>query len=355
MTLNGLHDVLEKVKETEAYLKIHFRLKNATAWAPINHQVAFGEIQLSRPQGLAMLLDLDPPSSIPKLDQTSHSTLAVTSASRSSIWEFDLARGSLFSWKRHGKEIISQPITMDFYRALTDNDRGFHGRNWLDRRLHQTKHYVRQVKWHNVEGGVEVQVHTRIAPPVLAWSVDVIWVFTFKGDSLLLKVKGSPQGTWLPEFFARIGLTLGLLDVSEVSWWGRGPGESYRDKKLSQSFGNWTSTVDGLFVDYEFPQDCSNRTDVRRVEFLYGHGSQTRVLQAHFGDLEGASFSAMHYTTQDLDECKHPYELHKRKRQDTIVRLDWMHHGLGTGSCGPPTMPEYQLKPKDFEFDVLLD
>jgi len=156
-------------------------------------------------------------------------------------------------------------------------------------------------------------------------------------------------------FFARIGITLGLVDVTAVSWWGRGPGESYSDKKLSQSFGNWTSTVDDLFVDYEFPQESGNRTDVRRVEFQGHGGADDIVLRARFGNLEGASFSALHYTTQDLDECTHPYELHKRKKQDTIVRLDWKHHGLGTGSCGPATMPAYQLKVEKFEMEIVLD
>ena len=355
INLEGLDAILKKLEGEEAYVKIYFQLRDAKQWAPANHQVAFGEFQLRRPQNLAALLALDPPSSTPTLEQKTHSTLSVKSSSGKSTWGFDLARGVLSSWRRDGKEIMSQPLAMDFYRALTDNDREIHGKKWIECRLHQTKHYMREVKWHDIEGGVEVQIVGRIAPPVLAWGVDVTWTFTFKGDSLHLKVKGRPRGAWLPTLFARIGITLGLSEVSTVSWWGRGPGESYCDKKLSQSFGNWTSTVDDLFVDYEFPQECSQRTDVRRVEFLSGIHDQSRALRARFGDLEGASFTAMHYTTQDLDACTHPYELHKRKRQDTIVRLDWMHHGLGTGSCGPPTMPAYQLESKDFDVEVLLD
>ncbi|CRK38516.1 hypothetical protein BN1708_020533 [Verticillium longisporum] len=63
----------------------------------------------------------------------------------------------------------------------------------------------------------------------------------------------------------------------------------------------------------------------------------------------------MHYTTADLDECQHPYELHKRRRDDTIVRLDWAHHGLGTGSCGPATLPQYELRSEDFSYELLLE
>lgn len=241
---------------------------------------------------------------------------------------------------------------MDFYRAVTDNDRGGHGKQWLERRVHQTSHHVRQVKWQDIDDSVEIEVTGRIAPPVLAWAVDVVTTYKFRGDSLTVHIHGKPSGLLLPETFARIGVTTGLAGVDKVQWWGRGPGESYSDKKHSQAFGNWESSVEDLWVDYEFPQDGGNRTDVRWVEFTGRHG---RTLRARFGDLDGASFSAMHYTTKDVDESTHPYELHKKKREDTIVRLDWKHHGLGTGSCGPATLEEYQLKTDEFDVEILLD
>jgi beta-galactosidase len=81
-----------------------------------------------------------------------------------------------------------------------------------------------------------------------------------------------------------------------------------------------------------------------------------RLLRARFGDFEGASFSALPYTARDLDEAKHPYELREWRREDTVVHLDWMHHGLGTGSCGPETLPKYTLDAgKEYEVEVVLD
>jgi beta-galactosidase len=47
--------------------------------------------------------------------------------------------------------------------------------------------------------------------------------------------------------------------------------------------------------------------------------------------------------------------LEREKREEVIVRLDWRHHGLGTGSCGPKTMEEYALKSGPFEFSLLLE
>ncbi|GJC98784.1 glycosyl hydrolase family 2 [Colletotrichum higginsianum] len=373
---------LPKNLTAEAYLHIDFALAHDTNWAKAGHRVAFGQLPLSKPPSMAAILSslsnpfVDP---VPHVTQASPSLLAITSSTGQSTWSLDLQLGTITSWRKAARphlELLTEPPYMDFYRALTDNDRGGRfGQNWQDRRLHQTRHSVKRVAWRKEKRGLIVDVHSRIAPPVLAWAVDTWTTFTFHGEAVYIKVKGKPNGPLLPDTFARVGLTFGLSGVEEVAWWGRGPGESYRDKKMSQAFGNWEQTVDDLFVDYEFPQDGGNRTDVRWVEFrgrlpegdddndgndgADGNGNEEkpveRLIRARFGDLEGASFSAMHYTTTDLDECKHPYELHKRKREDTVVRLDWAHHGLGTGSCGPATLPQYELRTRDFEFELVLD
>lgn len=359
-----------------------FTLAKDTNWAAAGHRVAWGQVQISRPESrTCSQLQLEesgsPGRSIPSqhlnlcpdVETIGPNLISITSGTGTK-WKFDLVQGNLLSWTRPrcpDQNLITEPITVDFYRALTDNDRGGRfGQEWRNRRMHQTKHYPQSIRWSRDAKGVTVTVHGKVAPPVLAWKVELVTSFRFRGDSLLISVKGRPQGLLLPGTFARIGLTLGIRDAGRARWWGRGPGESYRDKKLSQSFGKWEETIDDLFVDYEFPQDGGNRTDVRWVEFLSGpskeddglagHDSDSeRLLRARFGNLDGASFSAMHYTTSDLEECQHPYELYRRKREDTIVRLDWAHHGLGTGSCGPATLPEYELKSKDFKFEVLLD
>ena len=297
-----------------------------------------------------MLKQLEP-STAPKYNQRIPQILEITGSGI--IWQFNIVHGSLVSWKKSGEELIHTPPTLDFYRALTDNDRPTQfGQSWLQSRLHQTKCHVRSVEWSAIETGVVIKAASRIAPPVLAHSIDTVFTYTFTDRHLSIKVSGQPKGENDPSTYARIGLTLSLNNIEEANWFGRGPGESYRDKKLSQRFGNYSAPIEDLITDYEFPQETGNRTDVRWVKFSNGDGDG---LKAYFGDLEEASFSALHYSTKDLDECEHPYELYKRKRKETIVRLDWAHHGLGTGSCGPGTLLQYQLKSGRFEYEILLE
>ena len=76
---------------------------------------------------------------------------------------------------------------------------------------------------------------------------------------------------------------------------------------------------------------------------------------ARFGTQEAFSFMSSYYTTEELDEAKHPIELRnmRKLRKDCVfVRLDADHHGLGTGSYGPKTLDKYALKTKALEFEI---
>lgn len=335
--------------EGESYLEVIFSLKKSTNWAEAGHEIAVGQIQLVKPVTLETLKAAGS-LTVPQFKRITRQLLEITGTNET-IWTFNVVHGTLASWKRSGAELIHTPPVLDFHRALTDNDVGCHfGANWIETRLSETKTHVRSVSWTMTPFALTITVSARIAPPVLEYSIDTTLTYTFTSQNLAIKVTGIPQGKNLPSTFARIGLTLSLNDIESSTWFGRGPGESYRDKKLSQKMGTYTAPIDQLLTDYEFPQETGNRTDVRWVVFSGGRGA----LKASFGALEDASFSALHYATRDIQEARHPYELHKKKREETVVRLDWAHHGLGTGSCGPATLKQYELSSGPFEYEVLL-
>ena len=338
----------------ECYLEVVFKLLDDTEWAKAGHEIAFGQVQLAKPKPLELPSHVNSPIG-PQYAQISAQVLEISSEDPGTLWQFNLVHGTLSSWKKSGSELIHHPPVLDFYRAITDNDRGGRfGQSWRDSRLHQTQCHAQSVTWSKSKetGNVEIVVAARVAPPVLEWSIDTTFTYTFTNKHVLIKVAGKRRGEFLCDTLARIGLTLSLNDTEEVRWFGRGPGEGYWDKKRSQRMGTYSLSVDDLFTDYEFPQETGNRTDVRWVEF---GKTKEKGLKASFGDLEGASFSALHYTTKDLDESDHPYQLYKKKKKETVVRLDWAHHGLGTGSCGPATLPEYELRNEPFEYEVLLE
>lgn len=349
---------IPKVYSGEAWLQLDFVLGKRTKWAYPGHVIATSQIPFSPPKSLAVLKSLSDPAmpGMRRSDNAIHILL-----SNGTIHGLSTVDGTLFSISKSHRpnyNLITEPIDLDFYRALTDNDRPGHGKEWIDRRLHQARGHFRKVTVIEKNGVLKVIVEGRVAPPVLAWCVETVTTYTYGADYCSIHIQAKPHGLLLPSTFARFGLSFGLKDVRIVEWFGRGPGESYIDKKQSQHINTYGATVDGLYTNYEFPQECGNRTDIRWVEFRkeWGVGEAGRLLRARFGGHEGASFSAMHYTAKDLDEAKHPYELKKMKREDTMVRLDWYHHGLGTASCGPATLPRYQLRTdREFDVELLLD
>jgi beta-galactosidase len=313
--------------KAETLLQLVFTLKEATLWAEAGHEITTIQVPIQGPIPVAASSSSTSSTSVTEVSQG-----VLEIKSDSSRWSFDCVLGALTSWTKGDVEILHTGPQLDFYRALTDNDEGRVGREWKAKNLHLMKSFTRSVTWTTKDGVVVIVCKQRIAPPVLEWSVDAEFTYTFNNTGLSIAVSGVLQGQNLPASFPRIGLTLSLNRTFEnVAWFGRGPGESYKDKKLSQKVGTYSMLVEKLMTDYEFPQENGNRTDTRWVKFVAASGALTaRVLAKE----EGFDFAAGHYYTADIDRSTHPYELRKCRVEEVVVRLDADHHGLGSQSCG---------------------
>ncbi len=332
------------------WLNISYRLAVDEQWAVAGHEVATAQFKLPVETPVAFVAPLLKSS---KLDcKESQTEIAISGVDFSLV--FDKVGGTLKSWRQAGKNLLKQGPKLDFWRASIDNDRQYIA-EFRRLRLHQLKERIDSVSLKKISAQtVEIRVASRIAPPVFASGIDCEYSYLISADgTVALKVSGKPKGDWAVKGYwgemkllPRIGLHLVLpTDLDQVKWYGRGPGECYRDSKLSQLFGVYHKTVDELYTPYVFPQDNGNRTDVKWVRFadLYGSGLLAENVN---------NFSAHRYTVQDLDQAKHPHEL--TRLDEVHVHLDWQHNGLGSGSCGPCTFEQYRLKAEDFSFAITL-
>ena len=62
---------------------------------------------------------------------------------------------------------------------------------------------------------------------------------------------------------------------------------------------------------------------------------------------ETFSFNASVYTQEELETKGHNYEL--TPCGSTVLCIDHGVNGIGSNSCGPALLPQYQLKPDHFE------
>jgi beta-galactosidase/evolved beta-galactosidase subunit alpha len=220
---------------------------------------------------------------------------------------------------------------------------------WRDRFLHLAHHRLDSFAWEQLdETTLRVVVSTCVAPPVYQAAFDCRYTYTISGDGEVhLEVRGVPRGDW-PSTLPRIGLELtlpGALD--RVSWLGRGPGESYADSKQAARFGQWSAGVDQLWTPYIRPQENGNHVDTRWVALRDISGAG--LLAAGEPTL---NFSAHRFTTEDIDRAEHTYEL--APRSTITLHLDYQQNGLGSASCGPGALPEYQLHAEPFVFSLRL-
>ena len=366
----------------ETYLQLNFTLRDKTLWASANHLVASSQLLLQRPEP-------PKPRTFTIQSPTVSSTPTHLSISTSiSTFTFHLTTGTLTSWLKHGVQLIHSNtgphITLD--RALTDNDRPQDGSEWRSKLIHLATPLTTSVKWEILykESTIEVTITQKVAPPVLNWSFDLTLTYTIHSSgNLKIYVFGEPIGVALPATIPRIGFEFSMpKEFDVVEWFGRGPGECYRDSKQSQMFGNWVRSVEELWTEYEFPQEAGFRTDCRWVQFsmkpgvvaqvtnkvgqlLAASGSpeqkgkakgiETPSLRCRFEGKGDEGFMVGHYRVRDVEEAKHPFELKRKKREEVLVRLDAQHHGLGTGSCGPKTLEKYALKTGWVEFELELE
>lgn len=345
-----LVDVPSSIPESsgEAWLTLSFKLKSNTAWAESGHEIAWSQIHMQtrlRPIPKSLLVD----TQTEKMSiQETPTQLILKSMSFDSIFTFNLIRGEL-RWSTKSGKIFTRGPVLGLYRALTQNDLGFggDGADWKSFRLSETKTHVKGVSWNTGKTGeVILEVQVRVAPPVLGWACNAKITYTITPSAVCILVKGDFSGIH-PRFVPRLGLTMRLpKNYDEATWFGRGPGEAYNDKKEANRFGQWQASLDKLQTIYEWPQENGNRTDVRRLR-LKSSAGRDNGLDVHMET--PFNFSLRKFSIEDLDLAKHPHELIELADENEL-NLDYAQHGLGSGSCGPPPFENYRLAAGPFEF-----
>ncbi len=168
-----------------------------------------------------------------------------------------------------------------------------------------------------------------------------------KNGDLLLTTKivcGGEQ----PQFLPRIGLTMKMpAGFENVTWYGRGPHESYADRKQGAPIDLYSRTVDEMYVPYVVPQEHGNHADVKWLTVTDASGSGLLII----GE-PPINFSAHHNSAQEMSAARHPHEL--IRHDEVYLNIDMAQGGLGNGSCGPGVLPQYMLKPGEYEFTLRL-
>ena len=140
---------------------------------------------------------------------------------------------------------------------------------------------------------------------------------------------------WLP----RLGYEFELPKASSAfTYFGRGPIENYCDMHHWAPVGMYESTAEKEYVDYVYPQEHGNHTEVKML----------RIGKLEFSSQTGFECNVSKYTAQTLWKANHTDELTEDGK--IHLRVDYKVSGIGSHSCGPELEEKYRLNEKKIEF-----
>jgi beta-galactosidase len=162
-------------------------------------------------------------------------------------------------------------------------------------------------------------------------------------------IRPNNTGAILPKLGFKLEMPEGM---EQLSWFGRGPWDSYRDRKEACLPAIYNSTVTDQYEEYILPQEHGTKQEVRWISLTNSEGQGLL-----FAAPDQMAASAVHFRPEDNytdqnNRKKHTYEFVSCK--PTIVNLDAATRGLGNNSCGPDVMDKYELKAANTAFRFFI-
>lgn len=328
----------------DVHVDFTFCLKHATRWAPAGYELSVNQLELPA-RNKEWLATAARPNAPVKVTESTAGIVVKGKAFEITVDPFD---GSIRDWLWKKQALLTIGPKVQLWRAPTDNDKAI-SFEWQKAGYNRLTPRIESIKTRVVHGtSVEIVVQSILAGYQLSPRFRLHQTTTIEGSGdVTLTVSISPIAKDLPPL-PRFGLELTMpAGFEQVAWYGRGPHESYADRKESTQVGIYSGTVDEQYVPYVRPQENGNKADVRWLALTNSRKAGLFIT----GD-QLLNVSALHYTVADLSTAKHAHEL--TRIPQTVVHLDHLQAGLGSQSCGPAPLPQYLIDPKPMEFTVLL-
>ena len=240
--------------------------------------------------------------------------------------------GEITSIKADGKEVLRTPIHFNVTR-YTDNDRDLVP-HWIGRcHLDACKPHIFECK--KTDNGYKFK--GCLAANCLMPAAEFELCYEVNGNVLTATI-AYKLADYI-ERFPRFGVEFGVDKAyGNFSYVGFGPTESYVDKHIASEYGYYVSSAEENY-DYKYirPQESGSHYACKylAVKNLFKVTAE-----------QPFSCSVNPFTTEQLRETLHSFEL---EENDFVnVCIDLAMRGVGSHSCGPDLLKEYEI-PKEFK------
>lgn len=257
---------------------------------------------------------------------------------------------TLISLNYSGREMIASPPFPLFWRATTDNDRGFmHG---FDAGVWFAASLTRQGLLVDVtEDGADSVTVTYRYRFSISEEAGVTVAYTVRADGSIrvsARYKGAAGLPKLPIFALSFKVP---ADYDRLDWYALGPEENYVDRANGARLCEFGGKAADQVAGYVMPQESGNRTGVRRVSVTDAMGKGIRIK----ADGEPVECGISPYTAFELESAQHVYEL--PPVHYTVVTVAGRQMGVGgDDSWGAPVHEEFTIPgDRDLSFSFVIE
>ena len=328
------------------YLKLIYRLKKEMPLLEQGYELGFDEMKLANEddRNRQAVKWMEQEKAIGTINVKENDRQIVLQA-KDFTYVLDKRTGLFEDMQFAGRSYINHPMELNIWRAPTDNDM-YIKQEW--KKAHYDAAYTRAYRIEVLQNkhGVLIMEHVAVVADTVQKILDVKMTWKINEDGKIEAVIEAIKDKEFPDL-PRFGIRMFLnKKMDEITYFGMGPQESYRDKHQASCHGLFRSKVAQMHEDYIRPQENGSHYDCDYVELTNGQCGIAAVSKNPF------SFNASVYTQEELERVSHTYEL--KESDSTVFCMDYAMNGIGSNSCGPDIMDKYRFDEEAFQFQFEL-
>lgn len=328
----------------EYFLRVSYKQKEKTLWAPKGFEVATEQFKL--PVNT-------PPVVEPKVTQpiklVQNLEFAIVSGKDFSV-SFDKKTGFISQLTKNGVNLLvaDGAPKLHLWRASHRNDDDWAYQQWQKFGVNALQYSLVDFKVEIMDNASIKVISTTKADGKEGFGVYHTATYQVKGDGSI-KVDNQVQFVGFRINLARIGVRM-LLDkkLDRMTFFGRGPFENYSDRKAAAEVGVYEIGVNEQY-EYEKPMERGNHEEVRWAK-LTGSGIPSFTVKA---DHKLMQVAALPHTDEQMYPVE--YKIDLPASTSTVFCISTKTLGVGSASCGPRPLEKFQVFAETTSFTYTIN
>jgi beta-galactosidase len=280
-------------------------------------------------------------------------------------YSFSKKTGNLISVNYSGTELLKAGMNLNVWRAPIANDldqwaagqSGLNSRqpgmslgpvnSWFAHGLDQMATKADRISRTKNSKEVNLVIESHTSNSDLSTSFENKFIYSIDGSGkMTLDHTVNPCGK-MPEWLPRVGIQMVMnQSFNQVKWFGRGPFETYPDRKTGAKVGVYSGSVAEQYNPYLIPQENGNKTDVRWASLQNAQGTGVRISSSQL-----FNFSAQQVESDNLSRALYPFQL--KPFDGVTLNVDYAMSGVGCTAIS--VLNKYRVMPSEHHFRLVIE